>query len=129
LIVGRKYPLLNPLTIGEGMGRILTSALCAERRRNGINSLIRRGKMIGGNMYDIYGVPMPDRYEWIKTRAYYIWQARKSLGIWISAEEDWLDAEVDYTEAKEHNKRFHDNYDIVGEPKFKVSKYRGKSKC
>ena len=63
-------------------------------------------------MYDIYGVPMPDRYEWIKTRAYYIWQARSKLGCHISDREDWLDAEVDYEEAKRHAIYFHRAYDL-----------------
>ena len=57
-------------------------------------------------MYDRYGTPMPDRFQWIQERAYYISQARHALGSWVSMDEDWKDAENEYDTAKKHAEEF-----------------------
>lgn len=65
-------------------------------------------------MYDTFGTPMPDRYQWISNAAYYLWKYRKTYFGVEDTLQNWLDAEWQYEQLMKHNKQFHETCDIRG---------------
>lgn len=56
---------------------------------------------------------MINRDEWLKSRAYDIWEFRMKLGLLPrDPAEDWYDAEFEWEQHQEHIRLFHEQFNL-----------------